>query len=190
MGQRLRTLLRGLSCLATLCLAGFTASAAHAQRVDEASLKATFLVRFGAFVEWPPSAFAAPDSPLSVCVAGDSALATYAERAASVERFSGRRVSVRRVEAGGEAAGCHVLYAGGARQSVAESLRNVKNQPVLTITDARYGDARGIIHFVISGDRVRFHVDRAEARAKGLQLSSRLLNVALTVQADHGWGPA
>jgi hypothetical protein len=39
-----------------------------------------------------------------------------------------------------------------------------------------------MIHFVIASNRVRFHIDKSAAERARLQISSRLLNLALDVR--------
>lgn len=184
MGRGTRT----LSWFATLSVALCSLAAANAQSVSETSVKAVFLARFGSFVEWPARALRSASAPLTICVAGTDALADSVARAAGSGR-SGSRPSVRRLDTVRPGSGCDVLYAGGGRsQSVASSLRAVADEPVLTVTDARYGDTRGMIHFVVVNDRVRFHVDQGEANRNGLRLNARLLAIALTVQGRNAGG--
>jgi len=59
----------------------------------------------------------------------------------------------------------------------------VAGRPVLTITDEVSEDAaKGMINFVIADDRVRFEIDAAAAARSGLPISSKLLDVALSVR--------
>ena len=53
---------------------------------------------------------------------------------------------------------------------------------MLTVTDARAGPQRGMIHFTIVGGRVRFFIDEAAASDRGLSISSRLLALAAGVR--------
>ncbi len=181
MGRRLPTLSR----LAVLWIAMASLGTAHAQSASETGVKAVFLVRFGSFVEWPAQAFASRNAPLTVCVAGADALADSVVRAANADQ-PGNRINVRRLDTVTQGSGCNVLYAGGGRiQSVESALRAVEGEPVLTVTDARNGNTRGMIHFLVVDERVRFHIDQGEANRRGLRLNARLLNIALTVQAGH-----
>ena len=76
------------------------------------------------------------------------------------------------------AAGCHILYVGRSGGAmVPEGPR-----PILLVTDGGVSSDRGMIHFVIDDDRVRFHIDLQEASRRGLSISSRLLNLALSVR--------
>jgi hypothetical protein len=53
---------------------------------------------------------------------------------------------------------------------------------VLVVTDAEITGREGMIHFVVVGGRVRFNVDLTAANAAGLQVSSRLLALAASVE--------
>ncbi|NJC40556.1 hypothetical protein GGQ87_000814 [Brevundimonas alba] len=156
--------------------------AASAQAPQQASLeysvKANYLVRFAAFVEWPPRAFAAPQSPVVICVAGRDPFRGALERAAQNQTAYGRPLTVRRPGDREAAAGCHILYVGqGGGGMIPEGPRSI-----LLVTDGAVQAERGMVHFVLSDDRVRFHIDLQAASRGGLSISSRLLNLALSVR--------
>jgi hypothetical protein len=158
-------------------------AAVHAQQRDlAAAVKATFLVRFAAFVQWPAASFTARDEPLRICVAGDDAFAALVESAARGETVGARSLLVQRFAALPADARCHVLYAAGApAQSVPQMLAAVRARPVLTVTDEARGRTQGMVHFVLTGGRVRFYIDRDAAELAQLAMSARLLSVALRV---------
>lgn len=166
-------------------------AAATAQQLDaEGAIKATFLYRFASFVQWPTTAFASEEAPLLICVSGDGNFAELVEAAAQGQRIGGRSVEVHRFAAVPTNSGCHIIYLAGARdQTIGQALEVLRGQPILTVTDQRHGRTRGMVHFVISQERVRFHVDRGSAEASGLRLSSRLLQVALSVRGGGAGQP-
>lgn len=166
-----------LLALALLCVD----EQAHAQQNLEDAVKATFIFRFASFAEWPATAFPDPASPLIICVSGDSELARLVEESAAGQSVANRDVAVRVTDAGAASAQCHILYLALSPEATRNALEATAGQSVLTVTDARYGSARGIIHFALSGGRVRFHIDRRAAERKGISLNARLLNIALTV---------
>lgn len=150
---------------------------AHAQSL-EYRVKANYLIRFAAFVDWPADAFANPTAPMNLCVAGKDPFGAELDRAAANQTAHGRKFTIRR---GGELAGCQILYAGaGAPADWAEA---VKASPTLTVTDEANGPLRGMIHFVVDASRVRFHADQAAAAKVKLTIDSRLLALALSVKA-------
>ena len=144
----------------------------------EYSVKANYLVRFAAFVDGPAQAFASRQSPVILCVAGRDPFNGALARAARGQTAHGRALTVRRPGTAEEAAGCHILYVGrGGDGMVPEGRR-----AVLVVTDAALSPERGMIHFVIDDNRVRFHIDLQAASRSRLSISSRLLNLALSVR--------
>ncbi len=101
------------------------------------------------------------------------------------QRVGARIITVHRltkVEAG---ASCQILYVGGGKgQSTTEALAAVRGAPVLTVTDAslRGNGAKGVIDFVIKDNRVRFEIDDQAAARNGLNISSKLLSLAVAVK--------
>ena len=152
-------------------------------RAAEIQIKAAFLYKFGGFVEWPPRAFARPDSPIVIGVMGAEALAEELERAVNGRTVQGRAVAVRRVRRGDPFGGLHVLFVGrGETGRLGEILEAANGQPVLTVTDSEEGLARGsMINFVTVDDKVRFDIALPQAERGHLKISSRLLAVARRV---------
>jgi len=163
-------------------LFGASGDGARAQNASsEESVKATFLYRFASFVDWPAGTFSALDAPIRICVAGAEPLRSVAENQAHGQMINGRPVQIVRLSSSLTAPQCHVLYVAGALSD--DALGAVRDLPVLTVTDAATGaGARGVIHFAVVDNRVRFHIDQAQATEGGLTISSRLLSVALSVR--------
>lgn len=158
---------------------------ARAQTSEEL-VKATFVYRFASFVTWPPDAFADPEAPISLCVIGADPFAAMLTRTVNGQRVGGREFTVRRLVSATATSHCHVIYVVGDR--VDDTLRVVRGRGVLTITDGSVGggDERGMIHFVIVDDRVRFHIDEARASESHMAVDPRLLSLALSVRRRAG----
>lgn len=149
----------------------------------EQSVKGAYLYKFAPFVSWPAEAFPAASAPIIICVLGNDPFGPALDQAISAQRVSGRGFAVRRLSRVTGSEPCQILYLGGASAEVnAQALRAVRGRPVLTVTShAVGGSARGVVHFVLDRDRVRFHLDLRQARRNGIALSSKLLGVALSV---------
>lgn len=171
--------------LAALAL-GALASAAWAlgqEQASEYSVKAAYLAKFGAFVEWPQSAFAAPASPLVLCIAGDNPFGAALDQTVAGARIGQRPIEIRRLDRADRTSGCHILYLVGSRkQSTAEALRLMRGAPVLTVTDDEHPGPQGVIHFIVRNNHVRFTIDADMAGQNHLNLSSKLLSVAVSVR--------
>lgn len=170
--------------IAAWILTGPAATPAMAQAASggslEYSVKANYLVRFAAFVEWPPRAFANGEAPVVICVAGRDPFGATLDRAARGQTAHGRPLTVRRAATRESVAGCHILYVGAGAEAL---ITTAAGQPgLLMVTDAATAPVRGTIHFALSEARVRFHIDQQAATRSGLGISSRLLNLALSVR--------
>lgn len=156
--------------------------AAPGQEATEYELKAAFLYNFAGYVEWPAETFGGPETPLVFAVAGSEELAGNLELMMAGRTVNGRAARVRRLAGGDSLAGVHVLFAGGVVSAPAASLLQAAlAQSILTVTEAVARPRDSVINFEIVDGRVRFDVSLDAARRADLQVSSRLLQVALRV---------
>ena len=162
-----------LGAFAAALLAG---GAAQAQ-VSDTAVKAAFIPKFARYVTWPPSA--AGSGPLAICVIGDDPFGGALDQAASSQSVDGRPLVVKRLSSANGASVCAIAFVDGGHTG--ETLAALGRQPILTVTDSRSSSQRGIIHFAVVGGRVRFDIDKAQAQARGLTISSRLLALAIRV---------
>ena len=148
----------------------------------ENSVKANYLARFAAFIQWPPGSGPTGNGPLVICVIGDDPLGRQLDQALEGQSVNGHRIAARRLTRLEAGSGCHIAYlAGSSIQSVAAALA-AAGRGTLTVTDEARGSDRGAIHFTLFQTRVRFHVDTGQASRRGLTISSRLLSLALSVR--------
>ena len=175
---------RGLSLvLALIATAGALVPSPAFAQASETAVKAAFLPRFARYVTWPAAAAPKNSDPFVLCVIGDDPFGGALEQAARSQSIDGRRITVRHLDSAAGADGCQVAFLGGTgRQPVGQLLAALGRKPVLTVTDARDGGQRGLIHFSIVGGRVRFFIDQAGAERRGLTISSRLLALAVGVR--------
>ncbi len=165
-----------------LLLVMVAAVPARAETSDEA-VKAAFLPRFTRYVEWPRPSLPPAGQPLQLCIIGADPFGRLVDNAAAGQSTDGRPIALRRMPDAAGARGCHIAYVRGTRgQPTGQLLAALSRLPVLTVTDASSGGQRGMIHFVVAGGRVRFFIDEAQAGARGLGISSRLLALALGVR--------
>lgn len=151
-------------------------------QTSEVAVKAAFLVKFGAYVSWPEER-----ENVTICVVGRDVLGPALARSAAGAQIDGRPIVVRRLDTVERDSGCAIAYlTGSERQSVGAALTALKGAPVLTVTDARSANARGMIHFQVAANRVRFHADDQAAEQSGVDISSKLLALALSVKQRGG----
>ncbi len=171
------------AALCTLAAAFLLAAAPAFAQANEQAVKAAFIPKFARYVQWPTAIHPGARQPFNLCVIGRDPFGAMLDRAAAGEQVEGRAVTVRRLASADGAAQCHLAFVRGATPpDTSRLLLALRNRPVLTITDSRAGPQRGMIHFTVAGGRVRFFIDDAAAAERGLNISSRLLALALGVR--------
>lgn len=155
---------------------------AWAATADEDMVKAAFLSKFARYVTWPPQARAVGGAPLVICTIGADPMGQLVQQVAGGQRIDDHPIVVRRTTAGAAASSCHVAFVqGSSPNATAAALTALAPYPVLTVTDQRAGAVRGMIHFTVAGNRVRFFINSGAATQRGLEVSSRLLSLAVEV---------
>lgn len=164
-------------------LPGGPSGSARAAEFDEYAVKAAYLYNFAKFAEWPPGAFAGPDAPLSICIAGDSPFGD------ALTSLSGKIVQSHPVEARHlpTATGlekCHIVFVGRAEQGRFKAmLAKLARLPILTVSDiGDFARAGGMIGLVETDQRIRFDINLTAVRQANLKLSSQLLKLATIVE--------
>ena len=179
-----RAWLRALAFAATCSLvaAGLALAQEAAFTASADSVKAAYLFKLPAYVDWPPQRFERADSPLIVGVLAADDVAEALAALTAGRTSNGRPVVVRRLRLDDELAGVHVLFVGDAARERAEEVgAQTAAQNVLTVADLEAGSAASVIDFVIVNGRVRFEVRLDTAERHGLRLHAGLLNVAARV---------
>jgi hypothetical protein len=181
--QRGHKLLKKAGVLACLW-AGFAVYAAG-QAVDpslEYQVKAAFLLNFTKFIDWPPAAFATPDSPIAICILGNDPFGRILDEIVQGEAVNARKVIVQRMSQLPGPQVCQVVFTGSAEKDLPKTLGSL-GRGVLTVGEGtKFLRDGGMIAFVIENRRVRFDVNQTAAGNAELSLSSRMLSVARTVE--------
>lgn len=147
----------------------------------ETAVKATYLYKFAPFVTWPNSS----GDSLTLCIVGADPFGDVLDRAVAGQGYNGRPFRILRLPAVSADSGCAVAYIGGSGdQSVASALKVLKGAPVLTVT--QNSQAPGMIDLVNQQGHVRFRVDLATASESHLEISSKLLAMAVSVKDVPG----
>lgn len=163
------------------CVGLYSASAVAADSTSlEYAVKAAYLYKFGLYVEWPPTAFASPGSALNLCIVGEDPFGATLDEAVKNQVINGRSIVIRRMKTDAQESGCHIMYLGaGDILRTAQNPQAMRSKGVLTVSDM---PGIGIINFVIKDNRVRFDIDEEAAAQSGIGISSKLLDLALTVK--------
>ncbi len=172
----LRAALTLLAALA--CLAGGGGARAQTAATEQ-EVKAAFLYKFPAFVEWPQR----PAEAFVIAVAGADEIAAELARVGHGREILGRPIVVKPLREGESPAGAQVLFVGRDSARLAQLARGVAGTPVLVVSESAGALEQGsILNFVIVDGRVRFEVALDAAERNGLRISPRLLALATRVR--------
>jgi hypothetical protein len=161
------------------------ASAQPASPARESAVKAAFLYKFAAFVEWPPGTFQRPDQLLVIGVSGDDEIADDLEQLVA-GRSDQRPVTVRRLHDEAATSGVHGLFVARRREARLREVLDADKGPVLLVTEQPGALRRGsVLNFSAEGGRVRFGASLTSAEARNLKLSARLLAVAQVIEGRN-----
>jgi len=176
-----RTLARvaGISACCT-CATGLVHAAEPSKEYE---VKAAYLYNFANFASWPVSAFDGDTAPFRICTAGQNPFGSALDDTVRGERVGQHPLSVVRVTSPAEVKGCHILFVPASISNAASYVAAVGGAPVLTIGEGdRFLSEGGALRFVLDNGRVRFDANAKAAAAAGINLTSRLLQVARQVQ--------
>jgi hypothetical protein len=145
----------------------------------EYQVKSAFLLNFTRFVEWPPIERAG--APFTVCILGHDPFGGALDRMVQGETVEGRRLVIQRIRRE-QTHACQVVFVDRTEKERPRLLAGF-GRGVLTVGE---GDGflrdGGMIAFVIENRRVRFDINQTAASGAGLRISSKLLNVARSVE--------
>ncbi len=151
----------------------------------ESQVKAAFLVNFPKYVTWPAEVFAQSNSPITIAVLGDDAVASVVAEMIKDKAVDGHPLVLKRA-AGPEEIGadCLIVFvAAASRESAPAVLRKLRKTSVLTVGESDgFFDHGGIINLTHRGKKIRLEVSLTAARVARLKISSQLLSVADVVK--------
>lgn len=150
------------------------------EQKGEYALKAVFLYNFCRFIDWPKSAFASPNEPITIGIIGDDPFGSLLKEAVQGETSRGRAIQIAHYSKPDGIGHCHLLFVSRSEAGRMEKILNaVSGKSVVTVgeTDA-FLDRGGMIVLTAEKSRVRLHINPSLLRAASLDVSSKLLRVA------------
>lgn len=142
-----------------------------------ASVKAAYIYKFLAYVEWPANSLPA-DAPLVIGIVGADPVRAEIEELVIGKRVNGRRLVARTLSDADPGDSIHVVFV-SQRHFLTRWSDRLKGKPVLIISDVAQSVDQGSMLGLIEVDgRIRFEAAPTAAERAGLRLSARLLTLA------------
>jgi hypothetical protein len=161
----------------------FSGNAASGEPViTEYEVKAAYVFNFAKFVEWPANAFTTRNAPFAIGVIGNDEFSTLLGDRVKNKTLQEHPIVVRSLKRPVDLRTCNIVFIGASEQKrLQEIIEDLRERPVLTVTevDEDLPLGKGIMNLVVEGGRVQFEVDIARAEKAHLQISSKLLRLAL-----------
>ena len=169
--------------LGILLGAGLFAPQLRAQAFKEYDIKAAFLYHLAQFVEWPPEAFPAAETPLVIGVLGQDPFGKALDEIVKDEVVKSRKLVVQRFRQMEEIKICHVLFISQSEAGhLDQILASLKGRHVLSVGDSEdFAQRGGIVRFVTEKNKIRLRINIDSAKAANLTISSKLLRATEVV---------
>jgi hypothetical protein len=150
---------------------------------EEYKVKAAFIFHFAQLVDWPPGALGAEGRVLNLCVFEDEPHIQELQNILDGKLIGSRILHVRLLNRAMDRQECSILFLSSEEsRHQAETLRNFRGEPVLTIGEnENFLSDGGIIRLHLEGGRIRFDVNVGAAELSRLKISSRLLILATSI---------
>lgn len=148
-------------------------------------VKAAFLRNFAHYVTWPENAFADEHSPWRICILGKDSFVRVLDKTLTGRTEGGRPFEIRSAETLNELPACQIVYISFDDPSKRRAaLAALKDQPVLTVSDAKeFLREGGMIRFQ-TGERVELGINLDQTQAASLQIQTRMLEVSHEILKD------
>ena len=153
-------------------------SVAKADNMIEYQVKAAFIYNFVAFTHWPDST----GQTINLCVYGEDYFGDEIDKLQS-RPINKRHIQVMRIADPGKLKECQAIF---FSKSVSSHLSNIlsdlQNEPILTFADSPSATAQGVaINMSLINEKIVFEINLIRVRGSGLDISSKLLQLAVKV---------
>jgi hypothetical protein len=150
---------------------------------DERAVRAAFVFNLTKYVTWPH-----PRERLVIGVIGEGNMGPVLKQILDGKVSDGRRIIVLMHSSDAELRECDLLYvAESSPARIRSILDRVGSRAVLTVGDTeQFTRTGGMVGLVRSGEQIEIEVNLDALRSRQLEMSSRLLNLAVIVSASGG----
>lgn len=152
---------------------------AQSNNVLEYKVKAAFIYNFIAFTQWPEGT---ADHTINLCIYGEDYFGKEIDKLQE-KSVGARSIKVLRVQDAVQLKQCHaVFFSRSAGDTLPAILSSLSAAPVLTLADNPDAMTQGIaINMNLVNDKIVFEINLGIARKHGLDISSKLLQLAVKV---------
>ncbi len=153
-------------------------SVAMADSMIEYQVKAAFIYNFIAFTHWPDST----GQTINLCIYGEDYFGQEIDKLQN-RSVNNRHIKVMRIADFDQLKVCQVIFfSKSVSGQLSRILNDLQNEPILTLADSQNAAAQGVaINMSLINEKIVFEINLAKVRASGLDISSKLLQLAVKV---------
>lgn len=154
----------------------------HAQQ-DERAVRAAFVFNLTKYVSWPQR-----HDGLVIGVLGQGSMGPILKQQLDGKSSDGKKITVILHPSETELRECNIVYiTQSAPMEVSSTLHRLSRRAVLTVGEGDgFARAGGMVGLVRSGDQMQIEVNLRALQAEQLQMSSRLLRLAVIFSGSGG----
>lgn len=144
----------------------------------EYQVKAGFIYNFIGYTKWPETS----NDSLNLCIHGKDYFGESIDTLQHKQSNKGQ-IQVLRLHSESDLESCHAVFISkNAIGDLSEILNKLEKKPVLTLADSPNATSKGVmINMSIRNERIVFEINLIAARRSGLQISSKVLQLAIQV---------
>jgi len=149
--------------------------------------KADFLLNFIRYTTWPRESFRGEKAPFELLIVGSDPFGGRLLKTFEGKELHGRKVIVSSSRSVPKKIRAHLVFATDLKEGEMSKLMALcKRRGVLLIGDQKgLAERGGCADFFVKQGQVRFRVNPAEAKSRGLGISSQLLKLATLVKTKR-----
>lgn len=159
----------------------------HAQpgAFQEDQIKAVFLYNLTNFITWPEESFENPNSPLKIRILGKDTFGPFLDKVVQGESVKGRNIVVERGVKIEDLCSCNILFISSSiKNKLPAIFKVIRECNVLTVGDVEGFANLGVtVNLIPKSNRMSVEINIISAKNAGLEISSKLLNVATIVKS-------
>jgi hypothetical protein len=157
-------------------------------QVDEYTMKAVAIKKLSRYIEWPgDTSIRKTESVFTILILGKDPFDGTLEKIYRHKTIKNRLVIIRHASSSKDAdiSACDILYLSASVASKLDPIiKRLNGKPVLLMGETAGYAERGVhIRVYIENNRIKFDINRQEATRCGIQISSKVLNLARIVSS-------
>ena len=173
-----RSIHRWLLAVLLIISQPFTSPLAHADEMLEYQVKAAFIYNFIAFTQWPEST----EPAINLCLYGEDYFGQEIDKLQN-KSVGTRSIKVVRIRNSDQLPKCQVIFfSKSVNNTMADIISNLESNPILMLADSPNAISQGVtINMSLVNEKIVFEINLGIARKAGLDISSKLLQLAVKV---------